>query len=504
MEISLTENKQLLRVDSASEMEIEQLNISLNRRVDNWRFHPLVKKGLWDGYISYIKDDKWIPSGLWREVMNVCKEYGYELKINGITELFDRTIKQEEFTEWALDFFKDNPDGITPRDYQIEAAFNILKFRKCLSELATSAGKTLISFLVVSYMIEKNKAEKILFIVPNVSLVVQASEDFLEYNWRNRVAIKVQQIYSGQKIRAGRNVVIGTYQSLVKKEKSYFEQFDAVIIDETHKAKSASIKTILQKCTNAKYRTGLSGTIPKPNTLDRLTLMAYTGPVITEVTANYLQNEGHIAQCHVKVIKMDYAPQSTKDAFREMSQNRYESKDVFKFEQNYIINSPGRLNFITSIISRVKRNSLVLFHRIEHGRKIYEKLRQESDKTVYYVDGGIDSDIREEFKRKMEAGEEVVIVASYGTFSTGISIKKIHNIFFTESFKSEVIIRQSIGRGLRQHASKDSVNIIDFVDDLSSPDWDNYLMRHSKARQKIYKEQKFKFDIKNVNFEGDI
>ena len=131
-------------------------------------------------------------------------------------------------------------------------------------------------------------------------------------------------------------------------------------------------------------------------------------------------------------------------------------------------------------------------------------MRQESDKRVYYVDGGTDKDIREEYKKKMEAGEEVVIVASYGTFSTGISIKKIHNIFFTESFKSEVIIRQSIGRGLRQHSSKDSVNIIDFVDDISLPDWDNYLIRHAKARQKIYKEQKFKYDIKNVTFEGDI
>jgi len=353
-------------------------------------------------------------------------------------------------------------------------------------------------------MLEKKKAERILFIVPNVSLVVQATEDFTDYNWQNRVPLKIQQIYSGQKIRPGRNIVIGTYQSLVKKEKAYFEQFDAVVIDETHKAKSASIKTILSKCTNAEYRYGLSGTIPKPNTLDRLTLMSYTGPVITEVSANFLQTEGHIAKCRVKVIQMDYATQGAKDAFREMAFNKYENKDVFKFEQNYVINSEGRLNFICNIISRVKRNSLVLFHRIEHGRKIYEKLRQESDKTVYYVDGGIDKDIREEFKKKMEAGEEIVIVASYGTFSTGISIKKIHNIFFTESFKSEVIIRQSIGRGLRQHESKDTVNIIDFVDDISSPDWDNYLMRHAKTRQKIYREQKFEYEIKNVSFEGDI
>lgn len=502
MELSLTENKQFLRIDSASELEIEQLNITLTKRIDSWRFNPLVKKGVWDGYVSYIKDNKWIPSGLWKDVMDLCKDYKFDLKLNGITEIFDKNIKADDFQDWALEFFEDSE--ITPRDYQIEAAYNILKFRRCLAELATSAGKTLISFLTVAYMLEKKKAKKILFIVPNVSLVVQASEDFLDYNYENRVSIKVQQIYSGQKIREGRNVVIGTYQSLVKKKKEYFEQFDAVIIDETHKAKSTSIKTILQKCTNAEYRYGLSGTIPKKGKLDRLTLMAYTGPVITEVSANYLQKEGHIAGCKVKIIQMDYAPDSTKQAFAEMAANKYESKDVFKFEQNYVINSPGRLHFINSIVSKIKGNSLVLFHRIEHGKKLYDQLREDSDKIVYYVDGGTDKDIREEYKKKMEAGEEVVIVASYGTFSTGISIKKIHNIFFTESFKSEVIIRQSIGRGLRQHESKDSVTIVDFVDDLSSEEWTNYLMRHAKERRRIYKEQKFEYVIKKIKFEGDI
>ena len=499
MELTLTENKQYLRVDEATELELEQLNISLTKRIDSWRFNPLVKRGVWDGYISYFKDNKWIPAGLWRYVYNTCKEYKFDLKINGVTELFDKNITAEWFEKWALELFKGSE--ITPRDYQIEAAFNILKFRKCLSELATSAGKTLISFLTVAYLLEREKAEKILFIVPNVSLVVQASEDFMDYNFANRVNIKVQQIYSGQKIRAGRNVVIGTYQSLVKKGKEYFEQFDAVIIDECHKMKSQSIKTILSKCVNAEYRYGLSGTIPKEGTLDRLTLMAYTGPLISEVNAYFLQQEGYIANCKVKVIEMDYAPESAKAAFTEMALNKYENKDVFQLEQNYIINSEPRLNFICSVISRIPRNSLVLFHRIEHGKKIYEKLRQETDKQVYYVDGGIDKDVREEYKKKMEAGDEVVIVASYGTFSTGISIKKIHNIFFTESFKSEVIIRQSIGRGLRQHHSKSSVLIIDFVDDLCTEEWKNYLMKHSKARQSIYREQRFEYDIKKFEFE---
>lgn len=502
MVLTLTDDNRFLRIDEATELELEQLNISLTKRIDSWRFNPLVKRGVWDGYVSYIKDNKWIPVGLWRYVMLLCKEYRFELKVNGVTRLFDPNISIESFEEWAIDFF----DGykLTPHDYQIEAAFNILKFRRCLAELATSAGKTMISFLTVAYMLEKQKAKRILFIVPNVSLVVQASEDFLDYNWQNRVKIKIQQIYAGQKLKPNTNVVIGTYQSLVKKEAAYFDEFDAVIVDETHKAKSASIKDILAKCRNAQYKFGLSGTLPKDGTLDKLTLMSQTGPVITEVKAAFLQKEGHIAGCKVKVIEMDYAPESTKIAFQELAQNRYESKDVFQLEQNFVVNNQARLDFIVDIIARVPRNSLVLFHRIEHGKKIYDALRSRSTKKVYYVDGGTDTDIREEHKKKMEAGDEIVIVASYGTFSTGISVKKIHNIFFTESFKSEVIIRQSIGRGLRQHESKSSVLIVDFVDNLCTPEWENYLYKHGQERQRIYRQEQFEYQIKKVCFDGDI
>lgn len=502
MILTLIENNQFLRIDDATELELEQLRISLTKRIDSWRFNPLVKKGVWDGYVSYIRDDKWIPAGLWKYVIEVCKEYRFEIQINGIRRLIDGDMNADSFEQWALDFFKDSK--ITPRDYQIETAYNILKFRKCLAELATSAGKTLISFLTVAYMLEKEKAEKILFIVPNVSLVVQAHEDFHEYNYMNRVPLRIQQIFAGQKIKSNKNIVIGTYQSLIKKPKEYFEEFDAVIVDETHKAKSASIKTILQKCTNASYKFGLSGTLPKDGTLDKLTLLSQTGPVISEVKAAFLQEEGHIAQCSVKVIEMNYATESQRTAFQELAQNKYENKDVFQLEQNFVIQSDARLNFISNVISRIPRNSLVLFHRIEHGKRLYEKLRQESNKRVFYVDGGTDKDIREEYKKKMEAGEEVVIVASYGTFSTGISIKKIHNIFFTESFKSEVIIRQSIGRGLRQHHSKDKVIIIDFVDDIRTDEWKNYLYKHGLARQAIYKQEKFEYSIKKVSFDSDI
>lgn len=413
MILTLTEDNQFLRIDESTELELEQIRISLTKRIDSWRFNPLVKRGVWDGYVTYIKDDKWIPAGLWRYVMGVCQDYKFELKINGIKRLIDPDISAESFEAWAYELFEGSK--ITPRDYQVEAAYNILKFRKCLAELATSAGKTLISFLTISYMLEKNKAQRILFIVPNVSLVVQAHEDFHEYNFRNRIDLRIQQIFAGQKIKGNKNIIIGTYQSLIKKDKEYFSEFDAVIVDETHKATSASIKTILQKCVNANYRFGLSGTIPKDGTLDKLTLMSQTGPVITEIKASFLQDEGYIAKCAVKVIEMDYATDKQKTALMELAQNRYENKDVFSLEQNFVINNAARLDFIASVIGRVPRNSLVLFHRIEHGQKLYEKLRQESNKRVFYVDGGTSSDIREEYKKKMEASHDPYTILEFGS-----------------------------------------------------------------------------------------
>jgi superfamily II DNA or RNA helicase len=500
MNLTLSDNKMFLVIDSCTELEYEQLKTSLTKKIEGWRFHPLVKRKLWDGNISFIKKNK-IPAGLWKEVIDICKEYDLEFSLNGITNVFDTDITEESFNNWVEDFFKNS--DIKPRDYQISAAFKILKYRRCLAELATSAGKTLISFMVIAYLMEVLGKKKILMIVPNVSLVVQASGDFEEYN-RQRVSLKIQQIYSGVKLRPSSNIVIGTYQSLVKNDEEYFKQFDAVLVDETHKAKAASIQTIMDKCWHCDYRFGLSGTIPKRGTVDRLSLMSAMGPLVTQVKANYLQEEGHIAQCKVIQFHMDYATLEQKTAFAELSKNSYDRQRLFGLEQNFINQDEKRLNFISQIIKKSTSNSLVLFHKIDYGEKIYQKLREITDKRIYYVDGGVSPELREEFKSRMEKNNDVIIVASYGTFSTGISIKNIHNIFFTESFKSEVIIRQSIGRGLRKHHEKETVKIYDFIDDLrykdETVDWSNYTFRHGIERRKIYKEEKFPFEVHDIKF----
>jgi len=502
MEIKLSEDKKFLIIDECTDIEYEQLKLSLTKRIEGWRFHPLVKKKLWDGYISYIKGNK-IPSGLWKEVLDIGQEFGFNINISGVKRLFNDNIEEKEFTEWVNEFFAED-SKFQPRDYQIDAAFKILKYQRCLAELATSAGKTLISFMVIAYLIEVLKKKKILFIVPNVSLVIQATEDFNEYNIKDRIPLKIQQIYAGVKIKNSSNIVVGTYQSLVKKNAEYYEEFDVVMVDECHQAKSLSIRTILDQCWHCDYRFGLSGTIPKKGSIDRLTLMSCTGPLIANVTASFLQDEGHISPCKVTIIEMDYATSEQKESFYFLSKTPEDRKNLFNLEQNFIISSEKRKKFIVDIIQKTNHNSLVLFYRIEQGEKLYNALRQTSNKEVYYVDGGTDKDFREIYKKKMENSNNVILIASYGTFSTGISVQKIHNIFLTESFKSEVIIRQSIGRGLRKHESKNILNIIDFVDDLRYQDanktYKNYLYKHAEVRREIYVDQKFPFSIKNIKF----
>ena len=196
---------------------------------------------------------------------------------------------------------------------------------------------------------------------------------------------------------------------------------------------------------------------------------------------------------------MDYATDDTKSSFCSLSKTPAR-KDLYQMEQDYIINSEKRVNFITDVVGRSTKNSLVLFHRIEHGQKLYKLLREKYKRPIYYVDGSTDSEIRDVYKSKMEKMEGVILIASFGTFSTGISVKNIHNIFLTESFKSEVIVRQSIGRGLRLHKNKDLLTIIDFVDNFIFNNWQNYLYKHGKERQRIYKEQKFNFNIHQVKF----
>lgn len=498
------DRKWIILVHASDEVEKRQIDISLTKKIHNWYFHPLVKKKIWDGNICFIekKGAFWkIPIGLWRELLEIGKEYKMEIEIEGISDLILSDFSLEDFKSWVNEFFSGK--DVQPRDYQIEAAWKIIKYRYSISEIATSSGKTLISFMIFAYLKQKGLVRKFLMIVPNTNLVFQGNDDFIDYGIED-LGVKIQQIGGGSKLREGCDLIIGTFQSLVKKEAEFFEEVDAVFVDEAHHTNSMSIKKIVAHCMHCGWRFGLTGTLTKRGSADYLTIQQFLGPLVVEISPEFLFKNNHATPVEIKVVVMNWLDPEIKAKLADLKLNaiNMEGNDIYNIERKLVIESEKRLRYVVDFISKTSKNSLVLFQSVkdEYGKQIWNRLRDlSSDREVFYVDGDTDESLREEYKNRMSSGENKVLIATYGTFSTGISINNLHNIFLVESYKSEVLIKQSLGRGMRKMEGKDKVNVIDFVDDFSTPKYNNYLMKHSEARIQIYRNENFKYKIFKVN-----
>lgn len=515
LKFQVSEDQQwMILLESLDEVEKKQLDISLTQKIHNFYFHPLVKKKIWDGNICFIekKGNMWkVPIGLWREVLEIGEKYNIEMQIKGIEEIIIRDITLEDFTEWVNEFFVDGIGGDPdkkPRDYQIETAWKIIRYRYSISEVATSSGKTLISFMIFAYLKSKGLIKKYMMIVPNNNLVFQGSDDFEDYGIE-KLGVKIQQIGGGSKLREGCDVIMGTFQSLVKKEPEFFEDVDVVFVDEAHHTNSMSIKKIVANCMHSKWRFGLTGTLTKKGTADYLTIQQFLGPLVVEIPPSYLFDNNYATPVSIKVVVMDWLEDEYKQKLADIKLNntnkfsdkKIEGNEFYNIERKLVIESRKRLNYIVDFISKSSKNSLVLFQSVkdEYGKQIWNLLREKnSDKEVFYVEGGTNEALREEYKTRMSSGGNKVLIATYGTFSTGISINNLHNIFLVESYKSEVLIKQSLGRGMRKMDGKDKVNIIDFVDDFSTKNYVNYLMKHSLERMEIYKRESFDYKIYKV------
>jgi superfamily II DNA or RNA helicase len=494
--------------EALDEVEKKQIEISLTKKIHNFYFHPLVKKKLWDGNICFIekKGGAWkIPIGLWREVLQIGEDYAIEIEINGLDEIVNNDLTLEEYTEWVNEFFAGGIGGDPekmPRDYQIETAWKLIKYRYSISEVATSSGKTLISFMIFAYLKQKGLIRKFLMIVPSTNLVFQGSEDFEDYGL-HKLGSKIQQIGGGSKLREGCDVIIGTFQSLVKQDQEFFEEADLVFVDEAHHTNSMSIKKIVAQCMHSRWRFGLTGTLTKRGTADYLTIQQFLGPLIVEISPSFLFDNNYATPVSIKIVVMDWLEKEFKDKLADLklNNNNLEGNEVYNLERKLVVESKKRLNYVVDFMSKTSKNSLVLFQSVkdEYGKQIWNLLREKNnEKEVFYVDGDTSEGLREEYKSRMASGNNKILIATYGTFSTGISINNLHNIFLVESYKSEVLIKQSLGRGMRQMEGKEKVNIIDFVDDFSSPKYQNYLMKHSEARIQIYKNESFEYKIYKV------
>lgn len=502
----VTPDKRFLQIVDCTELELEQIQHSFKKRISSWRFHPLVKKGIWDGYISFIDKYQRIPVGLWSELNQTCGKYGFKLELDGFSDIVDHEFDEADFRNWVDEFFSDSE--ITPRDYQVNACIPILKYRRSISEIATSAGKTLIIFMIFGYMKERKGVNKFLMIVPNTNLVLQTLEDFEEkYNADGKLKFTKQAIHGGtDKTKKDANFIIGTYQSLIKRPNDFFDDVDTVCVDEAHHTQAKSIKEIISKCINTTYSFGLSGTMLQNGSTEALTIQAYLGPLVNNISASFLTANNYATPIFVKVVEMDYLEHEAREKLEELRARKGEidGSKLLELEKRLVVENRGRFLFVCDFICRTTKNSLVLFQNVKdgYGKRIYDYIREHTqDKVVFYVDGSTSTDLREEYIHRMEEGEDKIMVASFGTFSTGISINNIHNVFFVESYKSEKIVRQSIGRGMRLMEGKERVNIIDFVDDFTITRGNkNYLIKHSEDRIRIYKDQGFPYKKYRVQF----
>mgnify|MGYP003111118155 FL=1 len=368
-----------------------------------------------------------------------------------------------------------------PRDYQIEGVYDALKHNRKLLISPTASGKSLMIYSIVRYYVEKKQS--ILIVVPTTSLVEQMYKDFEDYGWD--VGSFCHKIYAGKERETNSQVIITTWQSIYKLPRKYFERFSVVIGDEAHQFKSKSLISIMTKLSDAKYRFGFTGTLDGTQT-HKWVLEGLFGPSYKIIKTDELMKKGHLATLDINVLLLKHSP------------NKFET---FEDEVQYIISHEKRNRFIRNLALDLKGNTLILFARVEaHGQPLYEMINNKKidNRNVFFIHGGVDTEDREKVRAITEKESNAIIVASYGTFSTGINIKNLHNIIFASPSKSRIRNLQSIGRVLRKGDKKSKATLYDIADDIRYKSRKNYTLNHLIERIKIYNEENFNYDIINV------
>ena len=450
--------------------------------VPGYQFTPAYKNRIWDGKIRLADLRTFtIYHGLVPYIETFCKEREYTLEIDSdvsTTENYS-LVEAEEFIS-TLNL----PHKV--RDYQLKSFVHAVRNKRILLLSPTASGKSLIIYLIVRYLQEAGYNRGLL-IVPTTSLVEQMYTDFRDYGYDSEEYCHRQ--YAGKEKHTNKFLTITTWQSIYKNEKEYFEQFDFVLGDEAHQFKAKSLTTILSGCTNAKYRVGTTGTLDGTQT-HRLVLEGLFGPVYRSTSTSELIEQGHLADFKIKCLVLKYPEALCKEA-RSWDYNQ---------EIEYIVRSQARNNFIKNLTLSLEGNTLVLFQFVEkHGKDLYALIKEHAKKRhVFFVFGGTDVEVRESVRSITEKEKDAIIVASYGTFSTGVNIRNLHNVIFASPSKSRIRNLQSIGRGLRKGDNKDAATLFDIADDFRIGKFANYTLKHFIERVKIYDEEKFEYKFYNI------
>jgi|TARA_A100001391_G_scaffold66543_2_gene42222 superfamily II DNA or RNA helicase len=461
----------------------QELSDHFTFEVPGAKFMPQYRSKYWDGKIRLFSTHTGeIYVGLLDKIISFCKNYNYDYKFLD-NKFFGTPFEVNEMI--SFDGVRDYMKSITshePREYQVEGVYDALRHNRRLLISPTASGKSLMIYSIARYYTSHNK--NILVIVPTTSLVEQMYKDFEEYGWESETYC--HKIYSGREKETDAPVTITTWQSIYKLDRKYFEKFDVVIGDEAHLFKSKSLIQIMTKLHTAKYRFGFTGTLDGSQT-HKWVLEGLFGPAYKVTRTAELMEKGHLSRLDITCLVLKHNPQKF---------------DSYEDEIQYLISHERRNKFIKNLALDLKGNTLVLYSRVaSHGEVLYDLINtnKSQDRKVFFIHGGVAADEREHVRAITESQENAIIVASYGTFSTGINIKRLHNVIFASPSKSRVRNLQSIGRVLRKGKDKVKAMLFDIADDCTYQSRKNYTLNHLIERIKTYNEEQFNYEIVSIN-----
>jgi superfamily II DNA or RNA helicase len=452
--------------------------------VPGFKFMPQYRARQWDGKIRLFSyQTGQIYAGLYPYILKWCQDN--EVEVVDATKITDTKVDEKRVDSFiqALEIpFK-------VRDYQKEAFIYATRKNRTLLLSPTASGKSLITYLLVRFNMLRLKEEKkkILIIVPTTSLVEQLFKDFKDYGWSPES--NVHRIYQGHDKDTHKRVVISTWQSIYNLPKKWFQQYGMIIGDEAHLFKALSLTKIMSKLIKCPYRVGMTGTLDGSKT-HKLVLEGLFGAVNKVISTSELQEKGKLAELKIYCLVLKHGKQE-----REFLKGK-----TYQEEMDFIVTNEKRNKYIRNLASGLQGNTLCLFQYVEkHGKDLYESIKQKAeDKQVFYVHGGVETEQREKIRELTEKADNAIIVASYGTFSTGINIRNLHNIIFASPSKSRIRNLQSIGRGLRLKDDNTHATLYDIADDLTHNEKENYTLAHFRERINIYSGEDFDYEIHNV------
>lgn len=452
-------------------------------RPENYMFDKRYKAGVWSGWIRIFNEqNKTLPKGLVPDLLDWAQSQNYSVQID--PEGFRHFAEKIEYDLESMNL------PFAPHDYQVEAVSRSLSKKRQIILSPTASGKSFIIYMICQALFRSNR---ILIVVPTVGLVTQLFSDFKNYSVKNGFLVEelVHTIYSGQEKFSAKPITISTWQSIFRMPKTFFQSFDAVLVDEVHGASSDSLSGILAKCVSARIRVGLTGTLSESKVSEKV-LIGHFGPVHRMISTSELMERGTVSNLQIKAIVLKHSGEIPGLSYQD--------------EMDYIVRSAKRNAFITTLVSRLKGNTLVLFQYVEKHGRILEQMFQEKGLNVQFVYGGTEVTDRENVRKIAESKNGVIILASAQIFSTGVSINRLHNIVIASPTKSKIRILQSIGRTLRKHEEKEIATMYDIGDDLrgvtksgSTKRKPNHTLKHFGERIKIYKAEKFAVKIMELD-----